>query len=86
MPSSVIGLDFGNTNSCVTYGLSDGEQHRVPVATGNPPYDTILASIVLDPERRFAEGRPRGAGRVRGASAGPLHAVVQAGPRQSTRP
>ena len=46
----MIGLDFGNINSCVTYALGDSDLHRVPVATGNPPYDTVLASIVLDPE------------------------------------
>jgi molecular chaperone DnaK (HSP70) len=49
MPT-VIGVDFGNTNSCVTWVDERGTLHRVPVATGNPPYDTVLASIVLDPE------------------------------------
>ena len=46
----MIGVDFGNTNSCVTYADERDELRRVPVATGNPPYDTVLATIVLDPD------------------------------------
>ena len=52
--STVIGLDFGNTNSCVTFVDEAGALHRVPVATGNPPYDTVLASIVLNPQSNSA--------------------------------
>lgn len=46
----VIGLDFGTTNSCVSFVDALGSVGRVSVATGNnPPYDRVLASIVIDP-------------------------------------
>src|SRR4051794_2391283 len=48
-PNSVIGLDFGTTNSCVSFVNARGEIGRVRVSSGNEPYDTVLASRVLDP-------------------------------------
>ena len=49
-PRPVIGLDLGTTNSCVSFVDPLGDLRRVAVATGNnPPYDRVLASIVLDP-------------------------------------
>src|SRR3954471_15387327 len=47
--AGAIGLDFGNTNSCVMWAGGGDDLQRVSVATGNPPYDTVLASIVLAP-------------------------------------
>src|SRR5436190_24275365 len=46
----VIGIDFGTTNSAVFFTDRLGGVQSVKVATGNAPYDQVLATIVLDPE------------------------------------
>ena len=51
-----IGLDLGTTNSCVTFTNALGEVVPVSVATGNAPYDRVIASIVLDPEADREKG------------------------------
>lgn len=55
-----IGLDLGTTrNSCVTFTNALGEVVPVSVATGNAPYDRVIASIVLDPEADREKGLSR---------------------------
>ena len=48
----MIGIDFGTTNSCVAVRGAFGDVEPVAVATGpRPPYDTVLRTAVLNPER-----------------------------------
>jgi actin-like ATPase involved in cell morphogenesis len=47
---SVIGIDLGTTNSCVSFIDAVGDLRQVSVATGpRPPYDRVLATLVIDP-------------------------------------
>ena len=51
----MIGIDFGTTNSCVAVRGAFGEVEPVAVATGpSPPYDTVLRTAVLNPQRQTA--------------------------------
>src|SRR5688572_16039268 len=51
----MIGIDFGTTNSCVAVRGAFGEVEPVAVATGpRPPYDTVLRTAVLNPQRNHA--------------------------------
>ena len=46
----MIGIDLGTTNSCVAVRDPFGGASTVRVAVGpNPPYDTVLRSVVYDP-------------------------------------
>src|SRR3954451_18716580 len=51
----MIGIDFGTTNSCVAVRGAFGDVEPVAVATGpRPPYDTVLRTAVLNPQRANA--------------------------------